>query len=224
MAKILLVDDDLDIIKLVRTYCEIENYEVVEAHDGLEAINIVKNSNDIDICVLDVMMPNIDGFTALSKIREFSQIPVIMLTAKSEEYDKLHGFSIGADDFLPKPFSPRELIARVKAILKRGTVQESSEYLESGVIRVDELAREVFVSGNSVNLTPKEFDLLVFLMKNKKQVMTREQLLSKVWGFDYYGDARTVDTHVKSLRERLGDSRNCVRTVWGVGYKFEDNN
>lgn len=224
MYKILLCDDDHDVVQLVKTYCELDGYEVYEAESGLEAIEKAKEIK-LDLIIMDVMMPNVDGFTAVQKIRETSNVPIIMLTAKSEEYDKLHGFNIGVDDFILKPFSPREVMARVKAVLKRTSdnVSADSDEITAGSIKINELSRNVKVSNVEVSLTPKEFDLLVYLVKNKKQVMTREQLLSKVWGFDYYGDVRTVDTHIKSLRERLNESRKCIKTVWGIGYKFEDD-
>lgn len=222
MARILICDDDDKVVELIKTYCELDNYETDTASDGLDAIMLTKEK-EYDLIILDVMMPKLDGFTALEKIREYSSVPVIMLTAKSEEHDKLQGFTAGADDFLAKPFSPRELMARIKAIIKRNTKEEDlDEIVEISGIKVNPLSREVFVNDEIVTLTPKEFDLLLFLMRNKRQVMTREQLLDKVWGYDYYGDARTVDTHVKSLRERLGEKRGVIKTVWGVGYKFED--
>ncbi len=224
MSKILLCDDDADVVHLMKTYCELDGFQVEEAFSGLEAVEKVKTT-DFDIILMDVMMPNIDGFTAAQKIRETSSVPIIFLTAKSEEYDKLHGFEIGVDDFIVKPFSPREVMARIKAILKRAVKkeeEESQKSLKAGAIFLDELSRVVTVNDIEISLTPKEFELLAHLMKYKKQVLTREQLLNNVWGYDYFGDARTVDTHIKSLREHLGENRKSIKTVWGIGYKFED--
>lgn len=223
MSKILLCDDEQDVVRLMKTYCELDGYEVEEAFNGLEAIEKTKTSN-FDLILMDVMMPNVDGFTAVAKIREKSNVPIILLTAKSEEYDKLHGFNLGIDDFIIKPFSPREVMARIKAILKRSAQLEGKEdtSFEIGNISLNELSRTVIVSNAQISLTPKEFELLAHLMKHHKQVLTREQLLNNVWGYDYFGDARTVDTHIKSLREHLGEKRKYIKTVWGVGYKFED--
>lgn len=224
MPKVLIIDDDINIVKLVKTYCEVENYECDYGEDGEQAVRLIKN-NKYDIIILDVMMAYKDGFEVLREVRTFCNTPVIMLTAKTEEYDKLNAFDLGADDFVAKPFSPKELMARIKVILKRNKKEETEED-ENGTITIGEisvnlLSREATVKGEDVVLTPKEFDLLVFLMKNEKHVMTREQLLDKVWGYDYFGDARTVDTHIKSLRERLGDCRSYIKTVWSVGYMFE---
>ncbi len=224
MPKILICDDDTDVVRLLKTYCELDGYEVSTANNGAEAIQIT-DTNEFDLIIMDVMMPQVDGFEAVAKIREKSDVAIIMLTAKSEEYDKLHGFNIGIDDFIVKPFSPIEVMARLKAILKRTTnVVKDSEQgkLSIGSLVANTLSREVTVDGKTVTLTPKEFDLLVCLLKNKNQVLTREQLLNKIWGFDYYGDARTIDTHIKSLRERLSKERKYIKTVWGVGYKLEE--
>ncbi len=225
MQKILICDDDTDVVRLLKTYCELDGYEVSTANNGAEAIKIT-DTNDFDLIIMDVMMPQVDGFEAVSKIREKSDVAIVMLTAKSEEYDKLHGFNIGIDDFIVKPFSPIEVMARLKAILKRTkqTTKESDQgKLGIGTLVVNTLSREVKVEGKNITLTPKEFDLLVCLLKNKNQVLTREQLLNKIWGFDYYGDARTIDTHIKSLRERLSNDRKYIKTVWGVGYKLEED-
>ncbi len=223
MKKILICDDDADVVRLLKTYCELDGFNVTTASNGKEGSEANEN-NEFDLILIDVMMPIMDGFEAVAKIRETSSVPIIMLTAKSEEYDKLHGFNLGIDDFIVKPFSPVEVMARIKAILKRvgqrmNQIEEND--LSIGSICVNVPSREVKVDGKSVTLTPKEFDLLVCLIKNKNQVLTREQLLNKIWGFDYYGDARTIDTHIKSLRERLSSDRKYIKTVWGVGYKLE---
>ncbi len=223
MQKILICDDDDDVVRLIKTYCELDGFNVTTASNGAEAIDL-NSSNDFDLILIDVMMPQVDGFTAVAKIRESSDVAIIMLTAKSEEYDKLHGFNLGIDDFIVKPFSPIEVMARIKAIIKRtkkNTKENDITKLSIGSISVNTLSREVKVEGKGITLTPKEFDLLVCLIKNKNQVLTREQLLNKIWGFDYYGDARTIDTHIKSLRERLSNDRKYIKTVWGVGYKLE---
>ncbi|MFV0519619.1 MAG: response regulator transcription factor [Lachnospirales bacterium] len=225
MSKILLCDDDVDVVRLMKTYCELDDFEVEEAFSGMEAVAKVKEGV-FDLLLMDVMMPNVDGFTAAAKIREFSSIPIVLLTAKSEEYDKIHGFTIGIDDFIVKPFSPREVMARIKAILKRSskTFDNTRVVYEIGSIILNESSRVVTVDGDELYLTPKEFELLSYLIKNKKRVFTREQLLNSVWGYDYYGEARTVDTHIKSLRERLGENRKYLKTVWGIGYKLEEDN
>ncbi len=224
MPKILICDDDTDVVRLLKTYCELDGYDVSTANNGAEAIQIT-DTTEFDLIIMDVMMPQVDGFEAVAKIREKSDVAIVMLTAKSEEYDKLHGFNIGIDDFIVKPFSPIEVMARLKAILKRTTnvVKDNDQgKLSIGSLVANTLSREVSVDGKNITLTPKEFDLLVCLLKNKNQVLTREQLLNKIWGFDYYGDARTIDTHIKSLRERLSKERKYIKTVWGVGYKLEE--
>lgn len=219
MSKVLIVDDDVHLRKLVLTYAELEGYQCDEAKDGTQAIEKM-NANKYDIVVLDVMMPGMDGFETLGEIRKESQVPVIMLTSRSEEYDKLLGFNLGADDYLPKPFSPKELMARMKAVLKR-CGRQSSDELKFGDLCISPGERLVYTEGKVVNLPPKEFDLLLYLAQNARLVLSREQLLKKVWGYDYFGDVRTVDTHIKSLREHLGEYRKVIQTTWGVGYKFE---
>ncbi|MFT4142975.1 MAG: response regulator transcription factor [Mobilitalea sp.] len=219
MSKLLIVDDDIHLRKLVLTYAELDGYQCEEAENGRIAIEKV-TSTQFDIIVLDVMMPEIDGFETLSVIRKESQVPVIMLTSRSEEYDKLLGFNLGADDYVAKPFSPRELMARVGAVLKRSG-KKSCDKLTFGEFCVSPGSRTVTVGEKAFNLPPKEFDLLLYLAQNERLVLSREQLLNKVWGYDYYGDTRTVDTHIKSLREHLGDYRKVIQTAWGVGYKFE---
>ena len=219
MPRILIADDDANLRSLVKTYAELEGYECLQAENGKAAIDAVRENN-LDIVVLDVMMPEMDGFEALSRLREESGIPVILLTARSEEYDKLYGFNLGADDYLAKPFSPKELMARIRAVLKRGKAGVEEE-LRFGPLSIAKRARTVRIGEEEVPLTPKEFDLLLFLAENQSIVMKRETILKNVWGYDYFGDARTVDTHIKSLRDRLKECRGMVKTVWGVGYKFE---
>ena len=219
MRKMLIVDDDTHLRKLVRTYAELENFQCMEAKDAEQALALVAET-EFDILILDIMMPGKDGFELLAEIREYSQVPVIMLTARSEEYDKLLGFHLGADDYVSKPFSPKELMARVNAVLKRAGNKFDS-VLEFGELCIRIGERLVTAGENVISLPPKEFDLLVKLAQNEHIVMTRSQLLDSVWGYGYFGDARTVDTHIKSLREHMGEYRNLIQTVWGVGYKFE---
>ena len=218
MATILIVDDEERIREVVKEYCLMEKYDVIEASDGLEALEMVKN-NDIDLIVLDVMMPKLDGLSAFSKIKEIKKIPTIILSARSEEYDKLIGFDLGIDDYVTKPFSPKELVARVKAILKRNSTNTYT-YKFEGLI-INDLAHEVRVDNVKINLTPKEYELLVYLVKNRGIALTREKILETVWGYDFFGDDRTLDTHVKLLRKNLGDYSKYIVTLRGVGYRFE---
>jgi DNA-binding response OmpR family regulator len=204
---------------LVKTYAEIEGYLCFEASDGKETLEKLTN-HSFDLILLDVMMPGKDGFQTLSEIRGSCNTPVIMITARKEEYDKLFGFNLGADDYIAKPFSPKELMARIKAVLKRSS-QFQFEKIVYGDLEVNVFSHTVTIKGNPLPLTPKEFDLLVYLTKNNHIALSRESILEGVWGFDYFGDTRTVDTHIKSLRERLGDYRELIQTVWGVGYKFD---
>lgn len=215
----LIADDDIHLRKLVTTYAELEGFWCQEAENAQEAIELLEKT-DFDILILDIMMPGKNGFEVLSEIREFSQIPVIMLTARSEEYDKLLGFNLGADDYVSKPFSPKELMARINAVLKR-TGNSPNMNMQFGDLRIRINARLVEIGDRAISLPPKEFDLLVKLAQNEHIVLTREQLLETVWGYEYHGDTRTVDSHVKSLREHLGEQRKLIQTVWGVGYKFE---
>lgn len=219
MAKILIVDDDLHLRKLVRTYAELEDFICEEAQNGFEALEKLRGGN-FDMIVLDIMMPGLDGFETMGELRKWSQIPVIVLTARDEEYDKLLGFHLGADDYVSKPFSPKELVARIKAVMKR-VDKKQDEPIQYGELRVETAARTAFLGEQALSLTPKEFDLLTVLVRNEHLVLSREQLLQQVWGYDYYGDVRTVDTHIKTLREQLGPYRKWIRTVWGVGYQFE---
>ena len=207
MAKLLIVDDEMHIRDLVQKYATFENYESETAENGLEAIEKVKH-NEYDLVIMDIMMPELDGFSAVKEIRKISQVPVIMLSARSEEYDKLYGFDLGIDDYVTKPFSPKELMRRVNAVLARATHKNNQESATTN---------EVW----QYNLTPKEYELLVYLIKNQNIAVRREQLLEKVWGYDYYGDDRTLDTHMKSLRKKIGEYANCIITIRRVGYRFE---
>lgn len=216
MVTVLIVDDEPRIREVVREYCYLENFDVLEACDGYEAIEMVKNKK-IDIIVLDIMMPKLDGFTTFSKIKEIKNIPTIILSARSEEYDKLMGFEIGIDDYVTKPFSPKELIARIKVILKRNKNTETFTYKD---LTIDYLGHSVKIGDEELKLTPKEYDLLAYFSTNPNIALSREQLLSKIWGYDFYGDDRTVDTHIKMLRNNLGEYRDLIITVRGMGYKF----
>ncbi|MBO1307422.1 response regulator transcription factor [Enterococcus sp. 669A] len=219
MKNILIIDDDVHLRALVKTYAELEGYHCLEAANYDQAISQVEQTN-FDIIVLDVMMPGKDGFETLAEIRKFTECPVIMLSARKEEYDKLLGFNLGADDYVPKPFSPKELMARIKAVLKRSGQSEDSPNIFGG-LEIKEKSHAVTIDGTPLVLTPKEFDLLIYLAKNDQICLDRETILKNVWGYNYYGDTRTVDTHIKSLRDRLGNYRDLITTVWGVGYKFE---
>ncbi|MDR0947543.1 MAG: response regulator transcription factor [Ruminococcus sp.] len=221
MAKILIVDDEAKIRAVIKEYAEFEGYETAEAADGMEAVEKCRRE-DFDIIVMDVMMPRLDGFSAAKEIRKNKQIPVIMLSARTEEYDKLHGFEIGADDYVSKPFSPKELLARIKAVIKRSSPKQiQSEVLEYSGLTVNITGREVLVDGVSAQMTPKEYDLLFYLVKNQGIALSRDKLLSEVWGYDFFGDDRTVDTHIKMLRTSIGRFRNNIVTLRGMGYKFD---
>lgn len=215
---VLIIDDEDLIRDVVKEYCLNENYKVFEASNGIEGLDIIENE-DIDIIVLDIMMPKMDGYTFFSKMKEKYNIPTIVLSARGEEYDKLFGFSVGIDDYLTKPFSPRELIARIKAILKRSKKIESDIFIYKG-IKVDFKGRVLYIDNKEVNITPKEFELLSFFIKNPNTAITREQILNKVWGYDYFGDDRTIDTHIKILRNKMGPYRDLIVTVRSIGYKF----
>lgn len=224
-TKILIADDEAKMRELVRLYLEQENFVVHEAADGEEVLSLVKE-NSYQLLILDIMMPKLDGWSVVKEIRKNLDVPIIMLSARGEEFDRVLGFELGADDYVVKPFSPRELVARTKALLRRVTPNEPKHKVyKFGVVSIDESSRIVKVKEQNIsNLTPKEFELLLFLAKNAGQVFTREQLLEKVWGYDFYGDLRTVDTHVKKLREKISKNTaapDYIVTVWGVGYKFE---
>ncbi|MDD6824777.1 MAG: response regulator transcription factor [Oscillospiraceae bacterium] len=222
MSKILIVDDEVNIRLVVKEYAEFEGYDVDEAENGMQAIDMVKN-NDYDLIIMDVMMPKLDGYSACKEIKKIKSIPVIMLSARGEEYDKLFGFEIGIDDYVVKPFSPKELMARIKVVIKRntGTNDKSSDRFKFEGLEIDMAGREVYVNGERASMTPKEYDLLFFLVKNKNLAMSRDKLLESVWGYDFFGDDRTVDTHIKMLRNSLGEYRKFIVTLRGMGYKFE---
>ena len=220
--KILIVDDEKLIRDVIKTYAEEENFECLEAEDGLEALDIIKQ-NDVDLIVLDIMMPKMDGMTFLEALKNEKNIPVIILSARTEEYDKLRGFDLGTDDYLTKPFSPKELIARIKAILKR-TKNLNSDTYEYHDLKVDFKAHSVTIGKKEIKLTLKEYELLVYMIQNQNIALSRNQLLNKIWGYDFYGDDRTIDTHVKMLRNSLGKYRDLIITVRGVGYKFVPKN
>jgi DNA-binding response OmpR family regulator len=223
MAKILIVDDEEKIRAVIKEYALFNDYETDEAEDGMQAVDKC-SKQDYDLIIMDIMMPKLDGFTAVKQIRKYKDIPVIMLSARGEEYDKLHGFELGIDDYVVKPFSPKELMARCAAVLARksGTRTDSEEVLSSDGIVLNLAARTLEIDGEKVEITLKEFEILSFLMKNKNIAISRERMLSDIWGYDFYGDDRTIDTHIKNLRNRLGKYRDKVLTVRGIGYKFED--
>ena len=221
--KILVVDDEQRLRKLVHDYLSREGYEIIEAGDGEEALSKFYEDKDISLILLDVMMPKKDGYEVLKEIRETSNVPVIMLTAKSDEQDELQGFSLGVDEYISKPFSPKILVARVQAVLRRGSLPDDEKILEKGTIKVDMAAHEVTVDGEIIPLSVKEFELLTYFMKNEGIALSREKILNAVWEYDYFGDARTIDTHVKKLRSKLGDKGYYIKTIWGMGYKFDTN-
>ena len=221
--KILVVDDDAKIRSIIKKYAEFEGFEVDEANDGMDAVRMTKQ-NEYDILIVDVMMPELDGFWAVTEIRKTSAVPVIMLSARGEEYDRIHGFEVGADDYVTKPFSPRELMLSIKAVIARSgksQAEKPHKTLESQGISLDTDARLLTVDKKQVQLAPKEYELLLYMMENKNLALSREQLLKKVWGFDYYGDDRTLDTHIKLLRKSLGKYSESIVTVRGMGYRFE---
>ena len=224
MAKILVVDDEFRIRQIIRKYAEFEGYEVEEAVDGMQAIEICRK-NKFDLIIMDVMMPELDGFSACREIRKFCDTPIIMLSARGEEYDKIHGFELGSDDYVVKPFSPKELMMRVGAVIKRsGNSSLSSDkrdVFKYKTLEVDFTARIVTVDGKRVEMTPKEYDLFFYMVRNKGIALTRESLISEVWGYDFFGDERTLDTHIKLLRKSLGEYSKCIVTLRGVGYRFE---
>lgn len=216
---ILVVDDELLIRNVVKEYCENELYKVIEAENGIEALEKLDN-NEIDLVILDIMMPKLDGFTTCQKIKSIKNIPIIMLSARQEEYDKLLGFDKGIDDYVTKPFSPKELIARIKAVIKRSQTVVAETYTFDKLV-IDSKAHTVAVDSKEISLTPKEYDLLLYFAENVNIALSREQLLNKVWGYDFFGDDRTIDTHIKMLRNHLGKYRKLIVTVRGMGYKLE---
>jgi len=219
--KILVVDDESRMRKLIKDFLVRSNYEVLEAEDGVEALDIFFETKGISMVLLDVMMPRLDGYEVLKEIRQYSKVPIIMLTAKSEERDELLGFQLGVDEYIAKPFSPKILVARVEAVLRRSMQDNSESRLTAGDITVDKSAHIVTIDGNRVDLSYKEFELLTYFMENKGIALSREKILDSVWNYDYFGDARTIDTHVKKLRSKMGEKGNYIKTIWGMGYKFE---
>lgn len=222
MYKLLVVDDEPKIREVIREYAEFNGYEVTEAEDGMSAVGLCK-LNKYDLVILDIMMPKLDGFTACKEIKKISDVPIIMLSARGEEYDKLFGFELGIDDYIVKPFSPKELMARVNVVLERrnSISKDKSSVLTFDGLEINIAARTVTVDGKRVELTPKEYDLLFYLIKNKNIALSRDKLLSDIWGYDFFGDDRTIDTHIKNLRNNLGPYRDFIVTLRGVGYKFE---
>ncbi len=217
-VKILVVDDESLIRDVLKEYLSIEGYEVLEASDGLEALDLVQ-THQVDFIIMDIMMPKMDGYQAVKEIKKIKNIPVLFLSARSEEFDKLLGFEIGVDDYVTKPFSPKEVVARVKAILKRNSNDSNTLVVEG--ITINDDAHEVLIDGKKVFLTPKEYDLLKYFVTNQNIALSREQLLNTVWGYDFYGDERTVDTHIKTLRQHLGKYGSYIKTIRKIGYKFE---
>jgi two-component system response regulator ResD len=223
-GKILVVDDETRLRKLVRDFLTREGYEVFEAGDGLEALDVFRRETDLKLIILDIMMPKMDGYEVLKKIRESSKIPVIMLTAKASEEDELQGFNLGVDEYIAKPFSPKILVARVEAVIRRSDMSSESDsqnLLEAGGIVIDQGAHRVTVDGKEVILSVKEFELLTYFIQNQGLALSRDTILNNVWNYDYFGDARTIDTHVKKLRSKLGSKGNYIKTIWGMGYKFD---
>ncbi|HJD42287.1 MAG TPA: response regulator transcription factor [Candidatus Mediterraneibacter quadrami] len=219
--KILVVDDESRMRKLVKDFLVREGYTVLEAGDGMEAMDIFYEDKDIALIILDVMMPKMDGWQVCREVRESSKVPIIMLTARSEERDELQGFDLGVDEYISKPFSPKILVARVNAILRRTRGTTGGDVIEAGGIRMDKAAHIVEIDGRQIELSYKEFELLSYFMENAGIALSREKILNNVWNYDYFGDARTIDTHVKKLRSKLGDKGEYIRTIWGMGYKFE---
>ena len=218
--KILVVDDESRMRKLVRDFLVKQNFDVLEAGDGEEAVDIFFKEKDIALIILDVMMPKMDGWQVCREIRKYSKVPIIMLTAKGDERDELQGFDLGVDEYITKPFSPKILVARVEAILRRSNVAVS-ETTEVGGIRIDKAAHQVEIDGKTIDLSYKEFELLTYFVENQGIALSREKILNNVWNYDYFGDARTIDTHVKKLRSKMGEKGNYIKTIWGMGYKFE---
>ena len=226
MSRLLVVDDEFRIRQIIRKYAEFEGYTVEEAVDGMQAIEICRKE-EFDLIIMDVMMPELDGFSACREIRKFRSTPIIMLSARGEEYDKIHGFELGSDDYVVKPFSPKELMMRVAAVIKR-TGGEQGGQVKKDVftyegLSVDLSARTVTIDGKRIEMTPKEYELFFYMVKNKGLALTREKLISEVWGYDFFGDERTLDTHIKLLRKSLGEYSKCIVTLRGVGYRFETN-
>ncbi len=232
MYKILVVDDEARIRSIIKKYAEFEGHTAIEAGDGMEAVRLCRKET-FDIIIMDIMMPELDGFSACREIRKISQTPIIMLSARGEEYDKINGFELGIDDYVVKPFSPKELMLRIDAVLKRakrevtppdgGKKQNVVIELDGGGLKADITARLVYINGERVDMSPKEYDLFFYMLNNRNIALSREKLISEVWGYDFYGDARTLDTHIKLLRKSLGDYSRYIVTLRGVGYRFEEN-
>lgn len=221
VIKILVVDDESRMRKLVKDFLTKKGYTVLEAENGEQAVEIFFSEKDIALIILDVMMPKMDGWQVCKEIRQYSKVPIIMLTALGSESDELKGFSYGIDEYVSKPFSPKILVARVEAILRRTVQDEEKQLLEADGIVLDKTAHEVTVDGKPIDLSYKEFELLAYFMENKGIALSREKILNAVWNYDYFGDARTIDTHVKKLRSKMGEKGDCIKTIWGMGYKFE---
>lgn len=219
--KILVVDDESRMRKLVKDFLVKQNYEVIEAGDGSEALDMFFANQETALIILDVMMPKMDGWQVCKEIRNYSKVPIIMLTARADERDELQGFQLGVDEYIAKPFSPKILVARVEAILRRTNQSTENEVLEYGEIIINKAAHVVTINGKNIDLSFKEFELLTYFMENKGIALSREKILNSVWNYDYFGDARTIDTHVKKLRSKLGEKGDFIKTVWGMGYKFE---
>ena len=219
--KILVVDDESRMRKLVRDFLVKQNFEVLEAGDGEEAVDIFFKEKDIALIILDVMMPKMDGWQVCREIRKYSKVPIIMLTAKGDERDELQGFDLGVDEYITKPFSPKILVARVEAILRRSNLLTNDDVISAGGIELDKAAHQVKIDGQEIELSYKEFELLAYFLENQGIALSREKILNNVWNYDYFGDARTIDTHVKKLRSKLGEKGEMIKTIWGMGYKFE---
>jgi len=220
-VKVLVVDDESRMRKLVKDFLVKKDFEVIEAEDGSQALDLFFEDRDISLIILDVMMPKMDGWQVCREIREYSKVPIIMLTAKGDERDELQGFELGVDEYISKPFSPKILVARVEALLRRSKVYGVEDRLESGGIVVDKAAHLVMIDGKPVELSFKEFELLTYFLENQSIALSREKILNHVWNYDYFGDARTIDTHVKKLRSKMGEKGDFIKTIWGMGYKFE---
>lgn len=219
--KILVVDDESRMRKLVRDFLVKADYEVVEAGDGEEAVDLFLQQKDIALIVLDVMMPKMDGWQVCREVRSYSKVPIIMLTARGDERDELQGFQLGVDEYISKPFSPKILVARIEAILRRTNQVSEEEVLSCGGIEIDKAAHRVLIDGKEIELSYKEFELLTYFVENKGIALSREKILNNVWNYDYFGDARTIDTHVKKLRSKMGEKGDLIKTIWGMGYKLE---
>lgn len=222
ILKVLVVDDEARMRKLVKDFLTVKGFQVIEAENGEEAVDIFFEQKDIALILLDVMMPKMDGWEVCKTIRQYSQVPIIMLTARSEERDELQGFKLGVDEYISKPFSPKILVARVEAILRR-TKQVNVDASDVGGIRIDKAAHQVTIDGEPIELSYKEFELLTYFVENQGLALSREKILNHVWNYDYFGDARTIDTHVKKLRSKMGEKGEYIKTIWGMGYKFEVN-